>query len=538
MPVPVFPEDLWAARGIPAGFDADAAPAELLPLLDQRFGAPRNLGLAERFCRDEIPAGRIFVYGAGNHTRALLPALRRRTGLTILGIVDRMAATLKQFEGLEVVAPERLARRAFDYILLSHGQYEVEMRDRLREAGIDDGKIVPIYLSRSFRALASGALSSRVAGRGCEHVIVSTSRDSVIGDRALASLFPPDRTLNLFMGRPDAWPPGGLYEAIDLEESLDALCAAIETLAPRTIYLRPVIYKNFYGMVLQHRFPQIRVIHEFYDLALTWRDEDLAALFGLNARTIRDLRVAELYSVRHAAAVVSKRGGEYWASVLGRCTAPYELYFPMIERAPAGSAPAPRDPDGKIRLLYAGFLPSARFLAQFRHGYRFLDLMERLAATGRIEIDIYNSTHHDDPGADETYRDYLARFASGPIRYHRRVDFAALTRRMADYDFGWLCEDIDVFQPDRYFGICNRWTGYVMGGLPALMDDSWKFVGGLVADNQAGIVLDGIEPERIMEALAGSASTDFRSGVARLRDRLADINEAALDRLSRIVDRA
>jgi hypothetical protein len=287
-------------------------------------------------------------------------------------------------------------------------------------------------------------------------------------------------------------------------------------------------------MVIKKRFPEIFVVHEVYDYATSWREEDLISLFGLSARTIFEIRMTELYSGNHSDALISKRGGGYWNCVTDRCKAPYELYFPLI----AGNAATPsvRPAEGPTRLVYCGFLPAASFLAQFKNGYNFLNLMEALGQRGDIEVDLFNAVHFD-AQQDSTFQNYQARFETGPVHYNRRLPFDELVGRMKDYDFGWLCELVDFFQPDRYFGIGNRWTSNIMAGLPTLIDDSWKLMGELTTEYEAGIVVSDVSVDGIVAGLCRARSKDLRGGVQRLHGHLKGRNEAALNRIAVLSDR-
>lgn len=531
-----FPTDLWAEHGFAPDFDVKGTAQALLPVLDIRFGASRDIRMVERFCREYLPAGRIFIYGAGTHTTALLPVLRDMPRITILGIVDRLAASVEQFDGIEVILPQALARRDFDYVLLSHGQYETEMIERLSELGISADKIVPLYVSEGFRRFSRTASIEQIrqfGARRIRNVIINCTRDYVVADDELRTMFALDETICLFMGRPDCWQPDGLYPAIDLHESLDALCAAIRLLRPQTVYVRSIVYKNFLSMVVKERFPGICVIHEMYDYAAVWREEDLIDLFGMNSRTISETRMSELYSGHHLDAIVSKRGGPYWASVQDRCPAPYELYFPLIA-GDVTTVPSPSE--GVLRLVYCGFLPAAAFLAQFKNGYNFLDLMQALSAQGGYEIDLFNAAHVDREH-DGTFQNYLTRFRTGGVHYNRRVPHNELVGRMKNYDFGWLCEVVNFFQPDRYFGIGNRWTCNIMGGLPTIIDDSWKLMGALTTEYHAGVVVSEVTVDGIVAAIDQVRGRDLRSGVQRLRRHLKASNEGALSRIAERVER-
>ncbi len=535
------PEDVWSARGLVDDRAALAAATAQLPALLRAYGAARDRATVARFCRDQLPDGRILVSGAGTHTAFLLDQLAHRPGIKVIGLIDRIAARVGARHGLPVVTAAEAARRSFDYVLLSHTSYEGEMRRALKAAGIEPACIRAIYGDPVYGRMAAAAPDWQrrlevLAETPVDVLIVTCDTGSLVSDRALASVFPPERTLRLYFGRDDAAPvQAGPFPVLDLQESLARLFAVVAAVRPRAIYVQSIVYKNFLGSALRINFPDLTVIQELYDYAATWADQDLVQLFGLDAVSIRSLRLAEFHAGHSADLVLSKRGGPAWQRVLARCPAPYQLVYPLIE-APPETAPVPSQAAAAADdLIYAGFLPDPRFLHGFDNGYRFLALLEQVCGDGGLGAEIFNSAHHG-PATDPTFQAYLDRFACGPVRYRRRLAYDDLLAEMGRFRFGWLCDVGAERLIDHAVGIANRWTGYLSAGLPVLLSDNWLFMADLLRRFGAGIVIDRPEAGAIVRALAETPYPPLRDGALRLHRHLLDHNRHVIARIGAVAD--
>jgi hypothetical protein len=147
-----FPDDPLQALTLVAPFHGGTEDAALLRALLLRFGGPRDLDMARRFIDTRLPAGRLFIYGAGVHTNEIFDALNRNSRRHLLGVVDRRAAALKTYRGLPVITPEDLPGQDFDYILVSYNRDEFDITRSLSELGIAADKIMPIYTHPAFVA--------------------------------------------------------------------------------------------------------------------------------------------------------------------------------------------------------------------------------------------------------------------------------------------------------------------------------------------------------------------------------------------------
>ena len=90
---------------------------------------------------------KVVLYGSGHDYNASLNHIRllEETGqIEVLGISYRAAASSGRQDGYSLIAPDELADRPFDYILLMSAVYEREMTDDLVALhGIDRSRIAP-----------------------------------------------------------------------------------------------------------------------------------------------------------------------------------------------------------------------------------------------------------------------------------------------------------------------------------------------------------------------------------------------------------
>ncbi|WP_420244930.1 hypothetical protein [Roseiterribacter gracilis] len=523
----------WLECGIDAGPAAFAEAASQVNRLQAWYGAARDPAVRRSFVRDHLPGGDILVSGAGLHTPGLLADLEARPDIRVRALVDRLAATRREVYGLPVVTPDEAAAEKFDYVLLSHTSFEPEMTRQLVAAGVAPARIKPIYSSDAYQGLVAARPPRPVPDRSFDAIVVTTHSNTIVGDAELAGPFPPDRTLVCYMGRVETATGIPGYAWLDLQESIDDLVDVIRRVRPRVVYVRlGLLSKNYIPMYLKARVPDVRVIVEFYDVSASWRDQDALDLFGLDDTSLRMMRLCELATFESTDLVISKRGGPEWDRIVGSLSSPYELFFPQVRMA---GEQQQRPATELRRLAFAGVLLPLHVLASMTQvGFVFLDVLDQLGATGRYEIDLFNSLHV--PLAQEEYASYEAKYATGAVRYHPRLSYPDLMSRLGGYDFGWMCEVDPPAQIDRRVSVCNRFTGYLSAGLPPILDDSWSFVSQLVREYRAGITVSKVNPQTVDAALQAHDPNELRAGLGRLRTHMLAANDKVIERIARVAD--
>jgi len=245
--------------------------------------------------------------------------------------------------------------------------------------------------------------------------------------------------------------------------------------------------------------------------------------------------LAELDTARRGDLVISKRREIFWPPGLGTAGAPYRHYFGGMPPASPSQAPPHSAADAAIRILYAGILPRPDQQSAHPSDYDFLPLLERLAADGAFQVGLYNQMH-DSPDQDRSFQNYIDRYRTGHVRYHRRVPYDKLLEEATSFHFGWLCRQAgDERIPDTRLVFGQRFTGYVFAGLPVLVDPGWEAMAELTTRFGAGLVLpEAADAETVAGRIAGADLPALKRGVAALRDYMTKHNIDVLETIRQI----
>ena len=494
--------------------------------------------MARRYLQENLLPGSYWIYACSSHSAAVFDVLETLEGVHFLGFVDRNAATLAEFHGYPVVAPEALQQSTSDRILLAHPKNEDEFASSLMTLGVPDERIFRLYGNPAYREFA---VAEHVRGMmerfpGPYDTIIATSLAVVIDDRDLREVFDRQSTLVIYYGEPGRY-ASEAFDVADAGGSLDVLLQALERYGPKTVYLRTFFDEGFLSYSIPKRLPKAVLVHEMFDMAIVFPDEVLRVWNRWTDAKITNLRLVEWHSLRNSDLVVSKRGGACWETITAIASARPATFFSRViasERDDAvgadGIPPVPDQPT-PIRIVYAGYLPPNP-----RHVGGYYDLypcFERLTADGSCIVDIYNAGHR--PADDVFYAAYLARQDGGRINYHRATDYNALIREIGRCHFGWLYnERSDIYIHDAAVTIPGRITGYLSAGLPVIIDDEFDFLAGLVRRFNAGIVVPEGRTEMIPELIRTADYPSLKAGAKELLRHMAAGNAAVLQRLRQL----
>ncbi len=528
-----FPSDVWEGAAMePHGADAPRVAALMESLLEEH-GAPRCREALARFVAERLPPGPLHIHGCGTHSRLLLGLLAtNRPDIVVCGMLDRLATEGTNFAGLPVQRPEELTLEEGAKILVAHTSFEGEMVRSLLAADIPDEKIIRTYSNRAFADVAGSMVPEIPLPRTGDplFLIVSCSNVGIVSDEHLRAIFPADQTVYIHMGRQDCFAPHPYFRSFDLLESVRDLIETIKHLKPNIVYIRPIIYKNYLPALIKYFCPQTKVVAEYYDFTFLWPDQDLINLFGLDQGSITMLKSSEYVGTQILDYIISKRGGPDWQSLTADWIAEIDLYFPLVFEFSNDNTKI----NASCDFVYAGFLPSPKFLRQFNTGYNFLSDLQSLCENYDFKAIIYNSGHTEE-NFEESFTAYYKTFSGDPIAYRGRIPYEELMAQLQTVRYGWLCEHRTGFQGDRHVGVCNRWTGYVSAGIPVLMDDGWRFMGALVRRFEAGIIVEVFTPDAIAAAVQAADYDRLRQGVKALRHHLIEHNNATMAKLAAVV---
>lgn len=524
------PDDMsiWPSLLLTDPAEVRRSAAALWPEMEKWFGALRDPVLLEHFVRRHLPPGRILLYGAGTHSAAVLDLLRHRPDILIEAVVDRLGGRLGTWSGHPVVRPQEAPALAFDYVLVGHTAAEWDMAAALLASGVPQNRILTVYSNPDYRRLSHAEIARRLDGfpsaGEVDTVLVANTVDMVAGERDLERMLGAGRKAALFHGRAKLCLPDVRFPAYDVMGSLDFLTAALRRMRPRAVYVGHNLHCPYAGYAVRRTLPDATMVLEAYDYIGIWKDEPLRDLFGLSSAMIGRYRMLEAAAMDAATFHISKRGGGLWSPVIERLGGRYRHLHPRLGKGMV----APFHPGPRLNILYAGWLPSSAILKDFRYGYDFISLFQEINKIIGARFDIFNNGHQSEL-EDSIFQDYAREFKSPPITYHRRVGYEELISSFQQYDYGWLCDRKMEIQPDVLVGMPNRLTGYISGGLPAVIDRRWAWCSELVLEHGAGLIVDPADPAAICEALTNADWRRMRSNVLALRDALHRDNDEAIN---------
>ena len=530
--------NLWPSLGSLTPDLVSKATELLLPGLHHWMGALRHPDQLLRFVQEVLPRGRALIYGAGTHTVLLLDLLKtHRRDIEVVGIIDRLAPARHAIGNFPVFSPSEIDQNPHDFIIVGHDEHEKEMVASLTQLHLHKEKIYTIYSNPITRQWSKKSISEKVnsiAGlQNTDHIIITGSGDRIIPLSDVMSMFQDGRCRVVYFGRPNYKSATLPENTIDAEGSIDYLHEIIKTSNPKTVYVQYHMKKSYLPTIIRRACPNSTIIAEAYDYAGIWELNNLEQTIGIQRSTVPWLRLFELNSFQCSNLNISKRGGEAWSECMSTTSRPYLTFFPQLTD---GVAPK-YEPSPDLRLLYAGWLPAPDVATAPDRGYNTLDLFGKVSQHIPATLSVFNSQHVNETD-DHLFSSYLEMDKAGMIKYHRRVEYDELLQKMARYDYGWLADSRTGFHTDLIVGVPNRWTGYISGGLPVLLDKRWDWVSKWVQRYNAGLVVDGNDPRSIADALSSQSPAALRAGVEKLRTRLSAENQMVYSAIQDLRDRA
>ena len=514
--------------------------ARIAAPVDRNFAGAREVDSAIAFLAAHMPKGRYRIYPAGTHAEALLPYLAILPERTLVGFVDRAAKPGAAFHGYPVATPEEaVAEDDFDFCLIAHREFEAPLRRRLLELGVADARILSVFDNPGYLDFTTRERDALQLPDGIETVMVMFQSSSwdIVPSRELVPLFDPATTLLLFVGFPDHAEIHPIYRSIDLNRSSRLLRECLQRLAPRRVYVQTTAQSASpaWGALIRDAVPEAQLILTVYDWAFSfpWTDH-LDRYFGYETAEMPAAREAEMFALAQADIVIHKNGGPYWKPFERSFRKRSIQVFPVIGNHAPEALPPQLEAEGPRRVVFGGHLVPPK--AVLSPEMRIFDYAKTLAAHPGIECDIFNVLHRSSD-EDELFRAYLDNTSNPRVRYHRRVPLEQFKSKLSEFHLGLMPLTFDY--PDgRYIdlvGISNRFTTYVVAGLPVILSADDHYMAALVRRFRAGIVVPRDRVDDLAKLVIAADIAELQRGMRRLRDFMIAWNTRSAGRLARML---
>ncbi len=285
---------------------------EIEKYINQYRLAPRDIDLAARFVQQKVGRNTMLIYGAGSHTQLLLNKFEQiGYSADIIGIIDQRVEG--KFAGYPVFRPHQIKNSLADFVVLSHNEYEHTMKQALEETG-NQIPVIAIYSDQDFLefSLNNTPLDIEIKTHLPKILFVSLERE-IVDQELTKKLQEKYYSIKGYLNREGIFDePGSFNRQVDLKQSFALLYKLIEQVKPQLIYLHDQYSRgNFLAAFLKRRYPDIKIIGEYYDfLCFTFDDPYITTteLYYTN-EDVKNILWGEDNS-RNLDGVVVKEGGK------------------------------------------------------------------------------------------------------------------------------------------------------------------------------------------------------------------------------------
>lgn len=500
--------------------------------------------------------GRVLLYGAGTLTAKYINYLNGVPHIDVVGILDGNSEKFDKFKGFSVFSPSEHRALVFDYLLVFHFSWEVEMVERALESGIPHHKIIRGItnpdLQEELKATCISAINDICQKWPSKSNVVLTttaSKWSVMNLDDCNHLFPDENTHLLVYSNPgihyESWERSGRH-FIGCPRSRPFLMHLLLGLAPQCVYLKvsPHTNSEWLPMFVRAILPNTKIVVEYYDMAVLFSENFLRERLRYSESDIDQAKVATYDATQKGADfLVVKAGGRLWDRLEKSISTPVGRYFPLISGRGKDHGNDSVEPshhrlphNRRLRVIYAGSIPAEELkhgLGSFP-GANMFRYLYKITEKQDILVDLYNAGDHENFNIVSDDNLLLRKsFNSGPIRYHTSIPFEDLLKLGDKYDFAFTAVHYpgDFTENVTRSGIGNRFMGYLMAGLPVIVDTYFEYQAELISSFNAGIV---IEPERMDELpdmIRQANLLELRAGVQRLLSYMSSENQKTYNKL-------
>lgn len=507
-------------------------------------------------------SGRVLLYGAGTLTGRYIGYLNQKPGIRVAGILDEKGGEIAEFQGFPVVRPAEHTRFDYDQLLILHFHWEEAMAETAQQAGVPAEKILTgithLGLQDDLRATCLIAVERLVEQFGRRTNLILTTlapKWSVMDLNDCDQLFPPEDTQLVVFSNPnmhyESWKHDG-RPFISCPRSRPFLKLLLEGFQPENVYLKvsPHTHSDWLTHFVRSTLPQARVLVEYYDMASLFSEDFLRERLHYRDADL-DLAQAATYAAATGGVdgMIVKSGGAHWQSLASSFGTAVLPLFPLIPLSVQGES---REPDHPgivqcrtekpcFKVVYAGSVPAEEIkhgLGSFP-GANMFRYLYRLVEDGDIEVDLFNAGDHAEFAVSDDSRLLRETFREGLIRYHTSIPFSQLLTIGSHYDFAFTAVHYpqDFTENVTRSGIGNRFMGYLMAGMPVIVDSYFEFQAELIARFNAGIV---IEPEQLDDLPARIRAADpveMRRGVQDLLNYMRRVNQTSFAQIRQLLER-
>lgn len=503
-------------------------------------------------------SGNIALYGAGSLTEKYIEYLKDCVNINVVAVFDRNANALSDFHDVPLIHPSDHELIDFDYLLILHFHWELDMAKVAISHGVDPKKIITAISDVEIQEgylkdaclIEIDRLIKRISKKTNLTISTMAPKWSVIDMDDFNKLFEPEHTHHLLYSNPnmhfDAWHQSGI-SFLTCPRSRPYLRLLLTELNPKNVYIRvsPHTNSEWLSTFVRSVLPDAIIVAEYYDMSVLFSDTFLREKLLYSSSDL-DVAKASTYRATNMGIdyLVCKSGGRHWKTIQSTFTTQCGKYFPLLsgnelpESKQVGFSAAKKT-KGPVKVIYAGSVPAdeiTKGLGCFPGANMFRYFYE-MTEKSDICVHLFNAGDHDEIGKISEDNNLLRRtFSQGPIRYYPSIPFSELLNKAGEYDYGFTAVHYpgDFTENVTRSGIGNRFMGYLMAGLPVIVDSYFEYQAELILEFNAGIVIQPEDMHLLADIVSNTDTEALREGVIKLREHMIKENTKTYEYLKKL----
>jgi hypothetical protein len=420
----------------------------------------RNYSAACEFIRQEYlwQGKKIILFGAGFHTACILSMLNGSEKQNIVAILDDAKVGLK-IDDFGVGDLSMIANFEFDYIVASSDVLYVDMIKRLLNSGVEQDKIVNIYLSEKFQDYAFFIQDSRIdplqqlvskINESANPLVIASNSMTI---RHLTMLKYLARNFDLFVVTSSDRIQSILLKDLETVPYLHILASSSEIVVLSTMIEKGSVltincmYSTALGSSLS-MVSNVPVYAMFIDLLSAFHSFEVASemcnanLQFFSEKNLWQTATGVIFKENLPAAKkhIEELKPKKYLQFFDYCDD--EILLPDMTCS------------DKVRFVYAGGLVSPTSSdPSFLHQKSIVELVNHILSND-MEVSIYNAYDNGESSGFEFYKKISN---SRNYKYNTSILPLNLSRELSNYDVGLIVFD---FARNKAYNIYRSWTSY------------------------------------------------------------------------------
>lgn len=304
------------------------------------------------------------------------------------------------------------------------------------------------------------------------------------------------------------------------------LANILKEVKPHLIHVQGSMLGSDFLCMLAKLLNNAKIIFEFYDVpSLSIDKDDSMCVWGK-----RDTELgffAERFACENADGIILGYSNEADTMLRKQYTikAPMLEFYPYVcdEFLAHGRNAKYSQNDGKIHLVYGGYVYTANIPKNVIDSHQFVELIKRITKQG-IYLDVYTSPHISAVKFEQLFADYIAVSKENErFRFMKGFLPSEAVNKFSQYDFGvlHLFDQGSSLNKSNRIRIPGKFFFYLEAGLPILISEEFEYASELVREYEIGIVVSQQDISNLSKIISAYDCERLRANVLDAREKLS-----------------